>query len=102
MTIEPVGSSPGVPPLQLTLFVALNSATCATAIENMHRAFRRLDEDAFELEVVDVFKEPERTLRERVFVTPTLLAGALGRRVVGNLSDPGLLDFFLRSLSRQP
>jgi len=32
-------------------------------------------------------------------VTPTLVAPTSGRRVIGDLSDPKTLDFFLHALS---
>jgi hypothetical protein len=56
-----------------------------------------MEGDPFELEVVEVFDQPRRAMENRILVTPTLLAR--GRRVVGDLDDPTLLDYFLRAVS---
>ena len=85
--------------LKLALFVALRSPSAGAAIGNVRAAFERFPNDAFDLEIIDVFEEPERALRERVLVTPTLIARPSGRRVVGDLSDPKILDVYLQSLT---
>lgn len=43
-----------------------------------------------EIEIVDVFVEPERALADGIFLTPTLikLSPHPIRRIVGTLSDP--------------
>ena len=48
--------------------------------------------DRHEIEVVDVFRRPERALADAIFMTPTLvrLAPAPVRRVVGTLSQTQL------------
>jgi len=86
------------PPVELVLFVA-SSAGGAAAIDHVRRAFERFPVDTFALEIVDVVDDPERVLRERILVTPTLVAQPSGRRVVGDLGDPHTLEFFLRALS---
>lgn len=54
------------------------------------------------LEVIDVHKEPERALDERIFVTPTLvrLAPKPERRVTGNLNDKTALLLLLGVTAR--
>lgn len=61
-----------------TLAVANFMALCLTYIPDRH-----------ELEVVDVFHQPERALAEGIFMTPTLVAitPAPSRKIVGTLSD---------------
>lgn len=85
------------PPFQLRLFVAGNSALSRQAIENL-RAFcaahllGRVD-----LEVIDIYQQPELAQRHQVVAAPTLLkvSPLPLRRIVGNLSRP---DRVLRAL----
>jgi circadian clock protein KaiB len=86
-------------PVKLALFVAPLSIASRLATDNIRSGIKRVAPDAFELEIVDVFEQPSRALQERVLVTPTLLAAANGLRVVGDLSEEGLLDHFLRTLT---
>jgi circadian clock protein KaiB len=85
--------------IRLVLFLAPDSARSQLAQQNVSAAFRTFGDAAFELETVDVFAEPTRALRERVLVTPTLLAPGCGRRIVGDLSDASLLQYFLHSIA---
>jgi hypothetical protein len=93
---EPVADTP---PLELILFVVSASSATAAAIENVRRAVKRFPADTFALKIIDVSVDPERVLHDRIFVTPTLIAPASGRRVIGDLRDPKTLDFFLHALS---
>jgi hypothetical protein len=86
-------------PLTLTLFVAEDAPASLDAIRNLHTALARFPDGAFHVEIVEIFGQPARALRARVLLTPTLLADASGRRVVGDLSDHGMLDYFLTSLT---
>jgi circadian clock protein KaiB len=85
--------------LALMLFVAANSPASALALASLKNALERYAENPFQLEVVDVFAQPLRALQERVLVTPTLLVQPGARRIVGDLADANLLDYFLRSVS---
>jgi hypothetical protein len=67
-------------------------------VENIGQALANHPPLAFKLEIIDVYSDPLRLLRESVFATPTLVATDLARRVVGDLSDASLLEFFLQSL----
>jgi len=82
----------------LTLFVAENASSSLDAVRNLQSALQRVGSDAFSVEIVEIFGQPARALRSRVLLTPTLLADASTRRVVGDLGDPSLLDYFLKSL----
>lgn len=84
--------------IRLTLFVAANSYASTVAAENLQNAVRRHDPGAFAVEIVDVFVVPRRLLRDGILVTPTLVAQDLGQRVVGDLSNASLLEYFLQSL----
>jgi hypothetical protein len=67
-------------------------------VENIGQALAKHPPLEFKLETIDVFSDPQRLLRESVFATPTLVATDLARRVVGDLSDASLLEFFLQTL----
>ncbi|MGZ5045781.1 MAG: circadian clock KaiB family protein [Usitatibacter sp.] len=70
------------------LFVADETPNSALALANLDAICRRHLPDAFEIEVVDVFREPKRALAEGVFLTPTLIKFAPSPvvRIVGTLS----------------
>jgi circadian clock protein KaiB len=82
----------------LYLFVANDAPKSIMAIENIQRALAELTERTFELEIVNVYDDPDRALSNRVLVTPTLLAPAAARRLVGDLSEKSQLHYFLQGL----
>lgn len=84
-------------PVELLLFVAPASPTTATADRNLRDGLRAFAE-RFQLEVVNVGADPFRALGLRVLITPTLLAPASGRRLVGDFSEPAIVEYFLASL----
>ena len=84
-------------PIVLALFIAPESSLGNLAAQRLRAILERYG-STFELELVDIFSDPQRLLRERVLITPTLLASALGQRVVGDLADDSLVDHFLQSL----
>lgn len=84
--------------VKLTLYIADRSARSSEAIERLQQAFKRNVRRNFALELVSVSEAPMRALRERVLITPTLIADGRPGRVVGDLSDPVLLDYFLESV----
>lgn len=55
-----------------------------------------------DVEIIDVLRAPERGLRDGVFVTPMLVRVSPGpeRRILGNLSDPAVLDGVLSCVPR--
>jgi len=87
--------------IQLALFISRNSVASHAAVKNIRRA---LEKHAlrFDLEIVDVSSDPQRLLRERILVTPMLIAQPSGRRIVGELNDAILLEFFLQSFLEEP
>ena len=82
-----------MPTFQFTLFVAGDSPRSHMAAVN----FRRLGEERlggdYELQIVDVVRDPERAELERILTTPTLIKvrPEPPRRVTGDLSDPELV-----------
>lgn len=78
------------PRLRLRLFLAGNSLRSTSA----HRAIVSLlaefmDPEDVDLDVVDVFENPELAEQDRILATPTLLRlyPAPTRRVIGDLGD---------------
>jgi circadian clock protein KaiB len=82
----------------LYLFVAGDAPKSIVAIGNIRRALAELSDRNFSLEIVNVYEDPDRALSNRVLVTPTLLAPAAARRLVGDLSETPQLHDFLQAL----
>lgn len=70
------------------LYVAGDAPNSAQAIANLAAFCRAHLPDRYEIEIVDVFREPKRALAEGIFMTPTLvvLTPPPVRRIVGTLS----------------
>jgi len=70
------------------LYVAGDAPNSALAIDNLAAFCRAHLRNRYEIEVVDVFREPKRALKEGIFMTPTLvvLTPPPVRRIVGTLS----------------
>ena len=70
------------------LFVAGDAANSSLALNNLRALCQANLPDQFDIEVVDVFREPRRALAESVFMTPTVikLAPSPVRRIVGTLT----------------
>ena len=75
------------------LFVADQATNSAQALFNLRAICKAHLPDRHEIEVVDVFQQPARTLAERVHMTPTLVVTAPEprRRLVGNLSETSVV-----------
>jgi circadian clock protein KaiB len=83
------------------LYVADHASNSAQALANLRAICKAYLPDQYQIEVVDVFKQPARVLAEKVFMTPTLVitAPAPARRLVGNLSETPVV---LRALGLDP
>ena len=71
------------------LYVAGDAPNSTQAIHNLRELCRVHLAGHHEIELVDVFREPQRALADGVFMTPTLvrLAPLPVRKVVGTLSQ---------------
>jgi circadian clock protein KaiB len=71
------------------LFVADHAENSVRAVANLAEICSTHLQDRHEIEIVDVFKEPERALADGILMTPTLirLAPLPLRRIIGTLSD---------------
>jgi circadian clock protein KaiB len=69
------------------LYVAGDAHNSAQAAANLTALCRAHLQGRYEIEVVDVFREPKRALADGILMTPTLvkLAPSPGRRIVGTL-----------------
>lgn len=72
-----------------TLFVAGDAPNSIRAVINLTAFCRQYLADRYEIEIVDVFREPKRALAEGIFLTPTLVTSTPPpvRRIVGTLSE---------------
>jgi circadian clock protein KaiB len=79
----------GRPQFTFRLFVAGDAPNSVQATANLAAFCRNHLADRYEIEIVDVFREPKRALKEGIFMTPTLVALTPPpvRRIVGTLSQ---------------
>ena len=77
----------------LRLYVAAGSPSSHRAISNLRAFCAKHFPDSAKIEIVDVVKEPQRALKEGVFVTPTLIRvqPQPQRIVIGDLRDEATL-----------
>lgn len=75
--------------LKLWLYIAGRGAHSQRAIENLRTLCEStLSGAAYEVEVIDVFEQPDRAETDRVLATPTLIKRTEPmRRLVGDLGD---------------
>jgi circadian clock protein KaiB len=83
--------------LILQLYIAGDSPNSILARANLRAALGPFPDDEGTLEIIDVLQDPERALRERVLVTPTLVkvSPPPARRAIGNLKDRNALIVLL-------
>ena len=73
----------------LRLYVAGDAQNSTVAMDNLTALCREHLDGRHVIEVIDVFAEPERALKDGIMMTPTVVRVDLTpmRRVVGNLSE---------------
>jgi circadian clock protein KaiB len=74
---------------KLRLFITGSTPRSTRALENMRRICAEMLDGRYELEVIDVYKNPEATREFQIIATPTLvkiLPEPL-RRIIGDLSN---------------
>ena len=89
MTSEAAPAADDPTRYKLRLFITGTTARSTRAIENMRRICEENLQGRYDLEVVDVYQNPEATRELQVVATPTLvkiLPEPL-RRIIGDLSD---------------
>jgi circadian clock protein KaiB len=80
-------------PHQLRLYVAGSSPRSLRAIQNLKRVCESELSGRYNLEVVDIYKQPRRATEDQVVAIPTLIKQAPGmiRRMIGDLSETAVL-----------
>jgi len=75
--------------LKFRLYVAGGTSNSMQAIANFKVICAQHLSDRYELEIVDVIREPERALADGILMTPTLvkIAPAPITRIIGTLSQ---------------
>jgi circadian clock protein KaiB len=90
----------------LRLYVAGSTPNSLRARQNLTAALSACDgaATALEVEIIDVFVEPRKAMKDQILVTPTLIASLAGDRtvIVGDLADSGALRNLLAGLTRAP
>lgn len=86
---------------KLRLYIAGGTQNSALAYANLTALCRAHLADRHDIELVDVLKEPKRALKDRIFMTPTLvkLSPAPSGRIVGTLNEA---PFVLQALGVMP
>lgn len=88
---SPIGD--GVRSLRVVLYIAGDGPNSTAAVANLRAALVPPSRKHIQVEVVDVFMDPQRGVSAGVFVTPMLVRvePAPERRILGNLSDRAIL-----------
>jgi circadian clock protein KaiB len=75
--------------IRFRLYVAGEAPNSTQAIANLGAICRAHLIGRYEIEVIDVFRQPKRALAEGIFMTPTLVVRTPPpvRRIVGTLSQ---------------
>ncbi len=78
-----------VPRYVMTLFVAGASTRSLRAVDNVRDFCEQELTDNYDLEVIDLYRDPEQARTARIIAVPTLLRHGPGpvRRVIGDMSD---------------
>jgi circadian clock protein KaiB len=77
------------PPYKLRLFVSGATPSSTAAISNIKRICDKELPGQYDLEVIDIYQQPELLMTEQVVAVPTLIKSLPTpiRRLVGDLSD---------------
>ncbi len=73
----------------LKLFIAGMSTRSVAAIKSIKRVCRQHLGEDFDLEIVDLYREPQRALQEQIVAVPTLIKKrpAPMRRIIGSMEN---------------
>lgn len=88
---SPPDAPNGSPPDRylLRLYVAGMSPRSRRALENLHDLLERVLAGNYELEVVDIYQEPDEAAKNQIVAAPTLIKSAPNpvKVLVGDMSD---------------
>lgn len=89
--LDPVTESPASPfeRFVLKLYVAGQTPRSAAAVENLSRLCEEHLAGRFELEVIDLLRDPQRARSDQILAIPTLVRNLPTpiARIIGDLSD---------------
>ncbi|HEX5323833.1 MAG TPA: circadian clock KaiB family protein [Capsulimonadaceae bacterium] len=73
----------------LRLYITGKTANSVRALVNARRICDEYLAGRYDLEVVDLYQQPERAAKDGIFAVPTLVRNEPGRvrRIIGDLSD---------------
>jgi circadian clock protein KaiB len=76
--------------VKLRLYVAGNAPNSLAARRNLKAALSSCEPESYTLEVIDCLRDPGRTLKDGIIVTPTLLRlePKPEARIIGTLGNP--------------
>ena len=106
----PLESTPDAPNastgelLIITLYMAGHSLNSLRAMTNLKTICQTYFAGRYQLEIIDIFDDPLRAVKDKVLVTPTLLktAPAPVIRIVGDLRETETVVLALQSVGRKP
>lgn len=77
------------PPIVLQLYVSGMSPRSMQAISDLRRFVADQPAHRYDIEIVDIYQQPERAAAARVIAAPTLVKAlpAPARRLIGSLAD---------------
>lgn len=83
--------------LRVVLFIAGDGPNSTAAVANLRALLAQRSATHVEVEIIDVFLDPQRGVSAGVFVTPMLVRvePTPERRILGNLSDRAILSSVL-------
>ncbi|MAA74896.1 MAG: circadian clock protein KaiB [Salinisphaeraceae bacterium] len=83
----------------LQLYVVADNVLSKRAIDNIRDICDQSLKGRVRLEIIDVVKEPDRAEHAKILATPTLIRRLPPplRRIVGDLSDRGMVEAVLAS-----
>lgn len=90
--------------LMITLYMAGNSLNSLRALTNLKTICQAHFPGRHQIEIVDIFDDPLRAMRDKVLVTPTLVKTLPSPvvRIVGDLRDTQTVVLALQSVNRKP
>jgi len=82
-----------MPPHRLRLYVAGSSPRSIRAVQNAKRICEADLAGRYDLEVIDIYKEPGRAAADQIVAVPTLIKREPGlpRCMIGDLSETALV-----------
>lgn len=83
----------------LHLYIASGTPNSEQALQRLRNALNICQDRRYRLHIVDLRYEPMRALQDGIVAVPTLQmsSGSFRARLVGNLSEAGILEQFLHS-----